>query len=80
MKAHYSFERDRIGVPTECEFGTDTVNKYISAELDRGLVNSRVISGRPSKTREVTADVTDLRAQLVVPFAGQHPKQSWFVL
>lgn len=46
-----------------------TVNEYISAELDRGLVNSRVISGRPSKTREVTADVTDLRAQLVVPFA-----------
>lgn len=25
LKAHYSFERDRIGVPTECEFGTDSV-------------------------------------------------------
>lgn len=25
LKAHHSFERDRIGVPTECEFGTDSV-------------------------------------------------------
>lgn len=25
LKAQYSFERDRIGVPTESEFGTDSV-------------------------------------------------------
>lgn len=44
-----------------------TVNKYVSAELGQGLVISRVINGRPSKTGEVTADVADLRAQLVGP-------------
>lgn len=57
-----------------------TVTTYVSAELGRGSVNSRVLRGRPSKTRDVPADVTDLRARLVIPFAGQHPKQSWFVL
>lgn len=25
LKTHYSLERDRIGVPTECEFGADSV-------------------------------------------------------